>query len=175
MIFVAFPEKRAPLLLRWELGLQLKLRGTNSFSCGGLSPLGGGPASHDGWHDVKGVMNIESGRVKGNWERGARQQQRGGWWWRKGRKPNFQPERTLGANCALCTADAACTVSTFVPAVEKRASLAIFWLLYSWFTDWHRQTSAVQQRLAYSIFHCLFIISFSWLLWRYENYLFLIL
>ena len=29
-------------------------------------------------------------------------------------------------------------------AVEKRTSLAIFWLLYSWFTDRHRQTLAVQ-------------------------------
>ena len=29
-------------------------------------------------------------------------------------------------------------------AVEKRTSLAIFWLLYSWFTDRQRQTLAVQ-------------------------------
>ena len=29
-------------------------------------------------------------------------------------------------------------------AVEKRTSLAIFWLLYSWFTDWRRHTLAVQ-------------------------------
>ena len=41
-------------------------------------------------------------------------------------------------------------------AVEKRTSLGIFWVLYSWFTD--RQTSAIQQRLACTIFHWLVII-----------------
>ena len=39
-----------------------------------------------------------------------------------------------------------------VQAVEKRTSLAIFWLLYSWFTNWCWQTSAVQQRISCSFF-----------------------
>ena len=43
-------------------------------------------------------------------------------------------------------------------AVEKRTSLAfLLLLLWSWFTDWRRQTSAVQQRLACSFFHGLTI------------------
>ena len=41
--------------------------------------------------------------------------------------------------------------------MEKRTSLAIFWLLNNWFTDWHRQTSTVQQGLNCSFFHCLFV------------------
>ena len=40
-------------------------------------------------------------------------------------------------------------------AVEKRTRLAILLLLYSWFRVWRRHTSAVQQQLACSFFHCL--------------------
>ena len=43
----------------------------------------------------------------------------------------------------------------WVQAVDKRTSLAMLLLLYSWFTDWLRQTSVVQQRLACFFFHCL--------------------
>ena len=44
----------------------------------------------------------------------------------------------------------------FSPSSGKRRSLAILLLLlYSWFTDWRRQTSAIQQGLACSFFHCL--------------------
>ena len=37
----------------------------------------------------------------------------------------------------------------------KKNRFGSFWLFYSGFTDWCRQTSAVQQRLARSFFHCL--------------------
>ena len=47
-------------------------------------------------------------------------------------------------------------------AVKKRTSLAIFWLLYSWFTDLRCQTSAVQQSLACSFFHSLTVNYMSW-------------
>ena len=45
----------------------------------------------------------------------------------------------------------------WVVSSGKTNTCCHFLLLYSWFTDWHRQTSTVQQRLACSFLHCLWI------------------
>ena len=52
-------------------------------------------------------------------------------------------------------------ISTWYPSNGKKNKFGNFLLLYSWFTDWRRRTSAVQQRLACSFFHCLMIWPFS--------------